>query len=62
MYEGFLNPLHLLILIFSAAMVFGMPFLAGYFLGRYLELKKSKRPETNPVEPSNQVSSRGRDS
>ena len=55
MYEGFFSPLHLLLLIFSATMVFGMPFLAGYFLGRYLELKKSKRPETNPVEASKPI-------
>ncbi len=26
-------------------MVFGMPFLAGFFLGRYVELKKSKGRE-----------------
>jgi hypothetical protein len=43
MFEGFFQPLHLLILLISAAMVFGMPFLAGYFLGRYLEIKKSRR-------------------
>jgi hypothetical protein len=44
MPEGFFSPLHLLILLFSTAMVFGMPFLAGFFLGRYVEMKKSKRP------------------
>ena len=42
--EGFFAPLHLVILLFSAAMVFGMPFLAGFFLGRYVEAKKAKRP------------------
>jgi hypothetical protein len=42
--EGFFQPLHLLLLLFSAVMVFGAPFLAGFFLGRYVELKKSKRP------------------
>ena len=41
--EGMFAPIHLLILLFSAVMVFGMPFLAGFFLGRYLEAKKSKR-------------------
>ena len=41
--EGFFAPLHLVILLFSAAMVFGMPFLAGFFLGRYVEAKRAKR-------------------
>ena len=47
MFEGLFQPLHLLIILFSAAMVFGPPFLAGFFLGRYLELKKSRKPEAN---------------
>jgi len=42
--EGFFQPIHLLILLFSSIMVFGAPFIAGFFLGRYVELKKSKRP------------------
>ncbi|HEY6339795.1 MAG TPA: hypothetical protein VIW68_14990 [Candidatus Sulfotelmatobacter sp.] len=43
--EGLFQPLHLLIIIFITAMVFGVvPFLAGYFLGRYVELKKSRKP------------------
>jgi hypothetical protein len=42
--EGFFAPLHLVILLFSALMVFGMPFLAGFFLGRYVEIRKAKRP------------------
>jgi hypothetical protein len=29
--------------LFAAAMVFGTPFLAGYFLGRYVEMKKLKK-------------------
>ena len=44
MYEGFFQPIHLLILLFSAVVTFGMPFLAGYFLGRYVEMKKLKKP------------------
>jgi membrane protein DedA with SNARE-associated domain len=44
MFEGLFQPLHLLILLISAAMVFGMPFLAGYLLGRYVEMKKLRRP------------------
>jgi len=44
MYEGLFSPVHLLVMLFSAAMAFGVPFLAGFFLGRYVELKKSKRP------------------
>ncbi len=47
MFEGLFQPLHLLIILFSAGMMFGAPFLAGFFLGRYVELKKSKRPESN---------------
>jgi hypothetical protein len=43
MSQDFFNPVHLLILLFSAVMVFGAPFLAGYFLGRYVELRKSKK-------------------
>jgi hypothetical protein len=50
MYEGFFSPLHLLLLLISAASVFGAPFLAGFFLGRYVELKKSKK-ETGPPVP-----------
>jgi hypothetical protein len=43
MFELF-SPLHLLLLLFSAVMGIGIPFLAGFFLGRYVEMKKSKRP------------------
>ena len=53
MYEGIFSPLHLLIMLFSAAMVFGMPFLAGFFLGRYVELKKSKGLGRDGAGPSN---------
>jgi hypothetical protein len=44
MFEEAFQPLHLLILLLSAVMCFGMPFLAGYYLGRYVESKKWKRP------------------
>jgi hypothetical protein len=44
MSEGLFSPLHVVILLFSAAMVFGAPFLAGFFLGRYVEIKKMRRP------------------
>jgi hypothetical protein len=43
MFELF-SSLHLLLLLFSAVMGVGMPFLAGFFLGRYVQMKKSKRP------------------
>jgi hypothetical protein len=39
-----LSPLHVLILLISAVTIFGAPFLAGFFLGRYVELRKWKRP------------------
>lgn len=44
MGEGLFQPLHLLIILFCAVFMFGMPFVAGYFLGRYVEAKKSKSP------------------
>ena len=42
MFEGLFQPFHLLVLLFIAVMSYGAPFLAGYFLGRYVELKKLK--------------------
>jgi len=42
MFEGLFQPMHLVIL-FWAVLGLGMPFLAGFFLGRYLELKKLKK-------------------
>lgn len=44
MLEGLFQPLHLLIILFIAVLSYGMPFVAGYFLGRYVEAKKPKRP------------------
>jgi hypothetical protein len=45
MGEGLFQPFHLLIILFITAMFFGIvPFLAGYFLGRYMEAKKPKTP------------------
>jgi hypothetical protein len=43
MLEGLFQPLHLLIILFTTVMMFGAPFLAGFYLGRYVELKKSKK-------------------
>ena len=43
MFEGLFQPFHLIIILFSTVMMFGAPFLAGFFLGRYVELKKSKK-------------------
>ena len=43
MSEGFFQPLHLLLLLIFAGITFGTPFIAGYYLGRYVELKKSKQ-------------------
>ena len=44
MIEGLLQPRHLLVMLLVSVTSFGPPFLAGYFLGRYMELKKLKRP------------------
>ncbi|HUO14504.1 MAG TPA: hypothetical protein VMX38_05915 [Verrucomicrobiae bacterium] len=42
MFEGFFQPFHLLIILFIAVLSYGMPFVAGYFLGRYVEMQKLK--------------------
>ena len=47
MFEGVFQPFHLLIILFVLALSYGLPFVAGHFLGRYVELKKSKRHESN---------------
>jgi hypothetical protein len=44
MFEGLFQPFHLLVILFIAVISYGMPFLAGYFLGRYVEAKKLKKP------------------
>ncbi len=40
MLEGLFQPIHLLVILLIAVLSEGMPFLAGYFLGRYMERKK----------------------
>ena len=42
MFEGLLQPFHLLVILFVAVLSYGVPFVAGYFLGRYVEMKKLK--------------------
>jgi hypothetical protein len=44
MLEGLFQPFHLLVILFIAVISYGMPFLAGYFLGRYVEAKKLRKP------------------
>lgn len=44
MFEGLFQPFHLLVILFIAVISYGMPFLAGYFLGRYVEAKKLRKP------------------
>jgi len=43
MFEGLFQPFHLLIILFVAVVSYGAPFIAGYYLGRYVELKKVKK-------------------
>ena len=50
--EGLFQPIHMLIIFFSAVTVFGAPFLAGFFLGRYVELRKSKTRESDASGPA----------
>ena len=47
MFEGLFQPFHLLVLLLVVVLTYGLPFVAGYFLGRYVELKKAKRHESN---------------
>ena len=42
MFEGLFQPFHLLVILFIAVLSYGMPFVAGYYLGRYVELKRLK--------------------
>ena len=44
MFEGLFQPLHLFVILVCAALTFAPPFIAGYYLGRYVELKKWKQP------------------
>ena len=44
MLEGLFQPIHLLVILLITVLSYGMPFLAGYFLGRYVEAKKAKKP------------------
>ncbi len=47
MFEGLFQPMHLIIILFIAALSYGVPFVAGFFLGRYVELKKSRQHNSN---------------
>jgi hypothetical protein len=47
MFEGLFQPMHLLVILFITVLTSGMPFLAGFFLGRYVELKKSRGAKSN---------------
>jgi hypothetical protein len=40
MSEGLFQPFHLLVILLIVVLTYGMPFAAGYFLGRYVERKK----------------------
>ena len=42
MLEGPFQPFHRLVIPFIAALRYGAPFLAGYFLSRNVEMKKLK--------------------
>jgi hypothetical protein len=44
MPEGFFSPLHLLILLFSALIVFGIPLLLLFLLARWLDKRLQRRP------------------
>ncbi len=44
MLEGLFSPLHLLILLFSALIVFGIPLLLLFLLARWLDKRLKRRP------------------
>src|ERR1700730_16739332 len=44
MSEGLFSPLHLLILLFSALIVFGIPLLLLFLLARWLDKRLQRRP------------------
>jgi len=44
MPEGFFSPFHLLILLFSALLVFGIPLLLMFLLARWLDKRLKRRP------------------
>jgi hypothetical protein len=44
MLEGLFSPLHLLILLFSALIVFGIPLLLVFLLGRWLDKRLQRHP------------------
>ena len=44
MLEGLFSPMHLAVILLTCVFMFGMPFLAGFFLGRYVEIKRSRKP------------------
>jgi hypothetical protein len=44
MFEGLFSPLHLLILLFSALIVFGVPLLLVFLLARWLDKRLQRRP------------------
>jgi hypothetical protein len=44
MSEGFFSPLHLLIVVFSALIVFGIPLLLIFLLARWLDKRLQRRP------------------
>ena len=44
MLEGLFNPLHLLLLIFIALIIFGIPLLLVFLLARWLDKRLQRRP------------------
>ncbi|MGH9493708.1 MAG: hypothetical protein ACRD3B_01820 [Candidatus Sulfotelmatobacter sp.] len=44
MPEGYFSPLHLLILLFSALIIFGIPLLLVFLLARWLDKRLQSRP------------------
>jgi hypothetical protein len=46
MYEGFFSPLHLLILLLSAVVVFGLPIYLVFFIVRKVNQKYPSPPDS----------------
>lgn len=45
MFEGFFSPLHLLLLLFVALIIFGTPLLLVFLLARWLDRRLQRRPD-----------------
>ena len=53
MFEGLFGPLHLLILLLSATVVFGLPILVIFFLVQFLDKRARRNQSPSPPDSLN---------